>query len=402
VHTPLEHETFKNELGRSFCAGILDTATSTFLLLIAIQWFHADPLMKGLLVAGTSVGHLVSPFTVYAMRHYGGAPSRAAAFFYIASGLLFLAATYSTDVGSYIYCVVAAVALSSSSVPFITQMYQDNFSSGRRGTLFSRTSMIRIGCAALFAELGGLLLTRALSLYTYLLGAFSAAAFVSALFLFRCPSPLRSHLFPTKALTLMGSIKEVSKDKVFVLTLISWMFLGMGNMMITPLRVEYLSSSQFGHELNAQRIAVYVAVIPNIIRMMLSPMWGHLFDKMNLFVLRIILNLTICAAITTFFLGSDEIQLFIGAVIYGVSMSGSEILWSLWVTKFAPPGKASIYMSVHTFFTGIRGIAAPILAFSLLASTSLPVVVTITTSLIFLGTIILIGEALPKKRNLLK
>ncbi|NDF01570.1 MAG: hypothetical protein EB034_25395, partial [Verrucomicrobia bacterium] len=48
----------------------------------------------------------------------------------------------------------------------------------------------------------------------------------------------------------------------------------------------------------------------------------------------------------------------LGAVIFGVSNAGGDVAWSLWVTKFAPPERVADYMSVHTFFTGVRGVAA--------------------------------------------
>ena len=38
-------------------------------------------------------------------------------------------------------------------------------------------------------------------------------------------------------------------------------------------------------------------------------------------------------------------------------------MWNLWVTKIAPPGRSQLYMSVHSFFTGLRGIIGPLAGF---------------------------------------
>jgi MFS family permease len=55
--------------------------------------------------------------------------------------------------------------------------------------------------------------------------------------------------------------------------------------------------------------------------------------------------------------------MLVGAALYGVSGAGGDVAWSLWVTKMAPPERVADYMAVHTFFTGLRGIVAPTLAF---------------------------------------
>lgn len=60
--------------------------------------------------------------------------------------------------------------------------------------------------------------------------------------------------------------------------------------------------------------------------------------------------------------------LALGAVIFGVANAGGDVAWSLWVTKFAPPERVADYMSVHTFFTGVRGVAAPLIAFHLVGT----------------------------------
>ena len=75
-----------------------------------------------------------------------------------------------------------------------------------------------------------------------------------------------------------------------------------------------------------------------------------------------------------------------GGVIFGASNAGGDIAWSLWVTKFAPPGRIADYMSVHTFFTGVRGVAAPLMAFHLINRFSLADLGIFNAALIFLLT----------------
>ena len=67
------------------------------------------------------------------------------------------------------------------------QVYQDNYPAAQRGHLFSRTTVIRVAAAAVFAELAGRLLTTNLELYRWLLVIFAVAFVVSALLLWRIP-----------------------------------------------------------------------------------------------------------------------------------------------------------------------------------------------------------------------
>ena len=67
-----------------------------------------------------------------------------------------------------------------------------------------------------------------------------------------------------------------------------------------------------------------------------------------------------------FFTGTSDTGLFVGAVVLGVGSAGGDLMWSLWVTKFAPPDRIADYMGLHTFFTGIRAVPAPIVGFVIL------------------------------------
>jgi MFS family permease len=92
--------------------------------------------------------------------------------------------------------------------------------------------------------------------------------------------------------------------------------------------------------------------------------------------------------------------LFVGAVIFGISNAGGEVAWNLWVTKFAPPDKVAEYMSVHTFFTGIRGIAAPFIAFQLTQTMDISGIAMVCAILILLASLILIPEARGERRRM--
>jgi hypothetical protein len=156
-----------------------------------------------------------------------------------------------------------------------------------------------------------------------------------------------------------------------------------------PLRVEYLANPRYGLNLSELEIALFVSILPNVARLGGTRVWGRLFDSMNFFTLRMVLNLSFLTGIISFFLTDAPIALGISALIFGFSTSGGDVAWTLWVTKFAPADKVADYMTVHTFFTGIRGLLAPFTAFTLLGVLSIQSLSVISAGLILTATLLL-------------
>ena len=118
------------------------------------------------------------------------------------------------------------------------------------------------------------------------------------------------------------------------------------------------------------RIALILIFIPNAVKLVFSPFWGGLFDRMNFFVLRVILNLFFAVSLVLFFHSTSMTGLCVAAGLFGVANAGGEVAWSLWVTKFAPAKHVADYMSVHVFFNGIRVFLSPFLGFWLIGFVS--------------------------------
>jgi len=381
--------TFRYELWRSAAAGILETAGSTFLLLIALRWFHAGAMAKAIVAASGSVGLLCSPVVVSFVNTRGWPVSMAASRILAVGAIGFLIAAAVPVQGLFVIASVISMASSAAIIPLLTQMYQENYPEAQRGRRFSRTVMVRIATAAVFAKFAGDLLTNHLEWFRGLLVIFASAFAVGSYCLHCCPTrPLVSDGggHPLRAL------RFVKQDALFRRTLICWMLMGFANLMMLPLRVEYLGNPHYGLKLSAATIALLTGVIPNLARLCLSPVWGHLFDRMNFFALRVTLNVGFAIGILSFFTTNSFTGMVIGAIIYGISNAGGDVAWSLWVTKFAPSDRVADYMSVHTFLTGVRGVLAPMAAFYVVTVFPLVGVAVIASVLIIAATLILIPE----------
>jgi len=382
--------TFRFERWRAISSGVIETAGSTFLLVIAVRWFHAGAIPKGLIAAGGSVGLLMSPLVVSLATARGWQTSLASARILALGASCFTLAAIFPTLPLFIVCSIVAMASPSMIIPLLTQMYQENYPEAERGRLFSRTVIIRIATAAVVSKVAGDALTgNNLHYFRWLLLVFAAALGFASFCISRCP---------TRPLVADGSahpfraMRFVRDDPLFRRTLICWMCMGFANLMMLPLRVEYLANPKYGQAVSVENIALLTGVIPNVARLILSPIWGHVFDRMNFFALRVTLNLGFAIGILTFFLSGSFEGLVAGAIVYGISNAGGDVAWSLWVTKFAPPDRVADYMSVHTFLTGIRGVLAPMIAFYAIGHFRLGALAFFTTALIVLGSLLLVPE----------
>src|SRR5262245_43806711 len=253
--------TYRYERWRAVAAGILETAGSTFLLLIAVSFFETGALAKGLIAGGGSVGLIMSPLVVTLVSTRGWPAAKAASRLLLMGGTSFLFAAVWPNLPLFIVASVVGMASSSAIIPLLTQIYQENYPAETRGRLFSRTIIIRIGAAALFSKLAGDALADQPENLRWLFLVFGLALGLSSYFLARCPSqPLSADggAHPFRAL------RFVREDELFRRTLICWMLMGFANLMMLPLRVEYLANPKYSFNLTADLIAILTGVIPNL------------------------------------------------------------------------------------------------------------------------------------------
>ena len=368
--------TYRFERLRALASGILETAFTTFLLLIAVQWFGFGATAKAGIAAAGALGFILGPVVVSRVTELGWTTAQAASRLALGAASCFGLLAVVNDRWIFIGGVIVATTLATAVIPLVTQIYQENYPTRRRGKYFSRTAMIRITSAAVFGLFAGWILTNGngtgkLDGYPHWLMLIFAGSFAWASFCFsRLPArPLTG----TKGTHPFRSLRFVKEDKLFRHILICWMLFGIGNLMLFPLRVEYLANAneyagdyQLTFNPTPARIALILVFIPNIVKLVCSPFWGNLFDRMNFFVLRVVLNFFFASSLIIFFNSESMTGLCVAAVLFGIANSGGEVAWSLWVTKFAPAKHVADYMSVHVFFNGIRVFLSPFLGFWLI------------------------------------
>ena len=355
-----EAATFRLERVRAIAGGVLETAQVTFLLLIATRWFQATPGEKGFLQSAASAGLLLTPLLVSWAAALRWNAERATAGLYAVGAIGLLGAALVPTLPVYLAGAGVGFLCVAATAPFMASIYSENYRAERRGDLFSRNIVVRIVAGMIFAWIAGRVLEANPANFRWILGVYAIALALNSWCAWHLP-PVP--LVQTEGRNPLRAFRWVRQDRLFRLTLISWMLMGFGNLVMFPLRVEYLANERYGLHLAATEIALYTAIIPNAARLLFTRVWGKLFDSMNFFILRIILNTGFMLGILSFFTGGGIAGLWAGALLFGISNAGADLAWSLWVTKVAPPERVTDYMAVHTFLTGARGLVAPFAAF---------------------------------------
>ncbi|HET6409362.1 MAG TPA: hypothetical protein VFG14_15855, partial [Chthoniobacteraceae bacterium] len=185
--------TYRYEKWRSVAAGILETASTTFLLLIAVRYFQAGALAKGLVASGGSLGLMLGPAVVSLVAHMGWSSSRSAAALAAGGAVVALLMAALPFLPVFVVGSILGMTATSAAIPLLTQMYHENYPDNARGKIFSKTIMIRIGVAAVFSHVAGQAFSGRIEKFQALLLIVAAAFSLAAFSLARIPTrPLLS------------------------------------------------------------------------------------------------------------------------------------------------------------------------------------------------------------------
>ncbi len=389
--------TFRLELLRSIPAGVIETVGTTFAVFLAVSVFGASQTEKAVLVSSGSMGLLLSLFIVQFVRRLGCSINTAIAVISVFAAMGFLVASLNPE-SLFLYLIGLSVAQMglSLSLPLYSQIYRKHYPTANRGRLFAVTGIVRKLAAVLTALGFGFWLRNHPGDFPMMLGGYA----VSCLMMAGCvrlmaPITLRK----TVGVRLFDAFGHVKRDRQFRMILIAWMVLGFGNLICFGIFVEFVANPSYGYGLKADQVSLITTTTPEVCFLVTVFLWGLIFDRINFFIVRTVINVFFVVAVLVFFLGGEVWTLYLGLALHGVGKAGGNVAWSLWVTKFAKAEHVAEYMSVHTFLTGCRGTAAPFLSFTVAAAFSPQVVGVLGASLMTISTVMtlpLLRESLGK------
>ena len=365
----------------------METLAMTFVVLIAVRVFHAEAWQKATLVAASSCGLLLSLFPVQLVRRTGISVNVGTALlWFVSAGGLLAAALGGKSMGVFLPSMVVALLCITLSIPLMSQIYRKHYPNHSRGRLFASTGMVRKASALTVAAVFGKVLENNLDDFRWVLLIYALCCCLMA----GCVLAMeRVHLQRSNQVRLFGALEHLRNDRVFRSMLTSWMILGFGNLICWAIFVEYVSNPAYGYDFTEFAIAFITGSLPEIMVLLTVVAWGIIFDRVNFFAVRMILNLFFMGGVLFYFFGHGVWALCIGISLHGIGRAGGNIAWSLWVTKFARAEQVAEYMSVHTFLCGVRGVIAPFVAFPMIAVVGPRWVGGVGAVLIFLATLMI-------------
>ena len=327
-------KTFLIEMLRAGPMGVLEFLFVPLAGLVALKYYDATDWQKALLLAVSEAGLIATFIVVPLIRRLNCQATHAAAIFNFlgAAGIAF-AATFSDSLWHYMIGLGFGFFILMLSLPVLTQIYQNNLPESKRGKIVATASIFRGLIAIAFAWNAGKWIDSDINNFKPLLWIFAIAASLNGLAMWVMP----------KVKTAKGStnpfsaFKWLKKDKQFRTLIISWMLMGLGNLTALKIWTEYFANSDYGNGFSAFQVTLLTFIIPQTVKIAFTYPWGWLFDRMNFYLLRIILNVLFCAAILVVFYGQSFWVIAIGTGLQGLAFAGGSIAWMLWVTKIAPP-----------------------------------------------------------------
>ncbi len=280
-------------------------------------------------------------------------------------------------------------AFSACAVPFQSQIYQENYPVKMRGRLVARSGMVKIITGGVAAVAAGAMLNGRISAYPLYIFVVAVAVFFGGYALYQCPAtPVQRG----RGRELLVGFRALKEERLFRMSIIGWMLAGFASFITLPLRTDYLSSPRFGLSLSEFQVALLVVAVPSFGRLLVMPIWGALFDRFHFTTIRSMANLTALLSIVTFFTSDSLLGLALGSLVQGAAIAGGELTWMLWTTRVAKGDRVASYTSVHTFFTGVRGVVGPTVGFHLLERTSAPFVASVAATLIIASVLVFVIE----------
>jgi MFS family permease len=306
--------------------------------------------------------------------------------------------------------VVLASGLVLTSVPHLIALYffyyafmsltyttenralQQHIAPARTGVLFGIAAGVRTGLGALVAAGAGFYMDADPIGYCHLFGAAAIVCAIGILQLAMIPTTRNGAKSPARirlALLvepLMNVIPLLRARKDFLRFEIAFMIYGAAYMMAMPVLPVFLVKTL---ALDYTTIGIARGGIHFLFLALAMPVFGHIYDRTTphrlsavMFFILTFFPLALVAA--AYHEGAWRLAfLYAGFAIFGITMGGVNVLWSLSSIRFAGHEDVALYHSVHVAATGVRGLFAPLLGFALMDATS-PVTALIVIAAVWL------------------
>jgi MFS family permease len=343
---------YAGEAGR----GIFQALGADFAMLVAVSHFGTTNIfLLWLLTSSSFVGYFFSLLSAPLSRYRQ--KKNLVLFFEFVARLLVLIAAAAQSAAAFVIPMALARAGANLATPLVNGIYGTNFCTSARGPAVARLQMVRLGTVALCGiAFTAILRSGGSRQFRWIALTAGLVTLGLSLFIRRLPETRRLRV-TGEANSLRDCFRIMTGDHAFMLLELGWFLLGLANLVISPLRVLYL------HDLGyADSTILLCTTTAQFTAMVLSvPLWGKWLYRLNFGVYRVLANVVIMAGILVFFRARHPAMVCLGSALWGAGLAGGGLCWRLVATFFTPPDRGPVYMSVHTFFCGLRGLVGPLI-----------------------------------------
>ena len=386
-------KTQKFDLWRNTCNGIVEASFTSTCLLVAIRYFEASDTAKSLLASGGAIGFLFAPLFLILIGKSRMPVSKICSALMALTAIFILISAISPSAWFYVICVLLGCILAVQVPSMMVHVYSNNYSPNEKGGRISGNLMLSSAAGGATALVIGLILDLDLGYFKLIAFGTFLICLGTAYFHLKIPSkPLESD-----SLGLFKNLLQATKDRLFLWMLSGLMLTGIGVMLTIPIRVEYLVNPAYGLNFSNTMVLSITMVVPLVTDVSSTPIWGRAYDKFNLAYVRTFAGIFFLLGLFLFFQSKSLPLLCLASALIGTGVGGGTLVWTLWVTKVAPKGSESTYMSLHLFFTGMRGLPAPFLGYWILTNLGPSAVSWGSAILITLGCLVFIRLASDKR-----
>lgn len=391
---------FKQLLFWSALAGLVE---GQFGSVVVAKSFGGSPLLIAVATA-TPIGAFMSSL-IWGSLCVGRPKIRLLTFFCAATALCsgVVGAIPGTPAGAYWFIAQTAAAqiLTAGVLTVRSAVWRHNYPVAVRGRITSRLQRIRFVISVATTMIAAAVCDRDASFYRYVYPLAAALGLISAWIASRMRirgemSELANHnraavgmergetLVEPLSLTALISPGRLFRrmhrvlrdDPRFRTYCIAQSMLGTANFMAVPVVAEVVTRRlDLGYAWGFWISTALIVALPQLAVLGTLGRWGVLFDRLGLLRFRV-LNVSCMAAslavgavatmavVYPSFIGPHHLVVAIGlfavrGLLVGAGRGGGALAWHLGHLHFAKAEQAEVYMGIHVFLTGLRGLVAP-------------------------------------------
>ena len=280
--------------------------------------------------------------------------------FEVISRMLVILAAFATTGRAFVLTMGLGVAVNTMGTPLISGLYGANFRQPVRGRAMGRLQAVAVGTTAVTGMVLGVVMEMNTGYFRGLLVAVSLISLACAWYAWRLPES-RPPPAATRRIRLTDFVRVLTRDRAFLYLEVYWFIIGLSNLWLMPIRVLYLTDIGFSERqvMLTTTTAMYTTMVLTV------GIWGRALYRLNFARYRMLTSAFFMGGILVFFHSTRPAYVCAGSLLWALGLAGGTLSWRLVATFFTTPNRVPLYMAIHTFCCGLRGVVGPYLSLRL-------------------------------------